>query len=102
MKDSFFFLIFIWLCQVLGFPGATESDVTQSCPALCDPVDCSPPGSSVRGIFQARVLEWVARASQVTLGVKNPPTSAGDTTSLDQEDPLEEEMAWFLGTIRNR
>ena len=30
------------------------------CPTLCDPVDCSPPGSSVHGIFQARVLEWVA------------------------------------------
>ena len=34
--------------------------VTQSCPTLCDPVDCSPPGSSVRGILQARILEWVA------------------------------------------
>ena len=32
----------------------------QSCPTLCDPMDCSPPGSSVYGIFQARVLEWVA------------------------------------------
>ena len=31
----------------------------QSCPALCDPMDCSPPGSSVHGIFQARILEWV-------------------------------------------
>ena len=34
--------------------------VTQSCPTLCDPMDYSPPGSSVRGIFQARILEWVA------------------------------------------
>ena len=34
--------------------------VTQSCPTLCDPVDCSLPGSSVHGIFQARILEWVA------------------------------------------
>ena len=32
----------------------------QSCPTLCDPVDCSPPGFSVREIFQARILEWVA------------------------------------------
>ena len=32
--------------------------VTQLCPTLCDPMDCSLPGSSVRGIFQARVLEW--------------------------------------------
>ena len=36
------------------------SEVVQSCPTLCDPVDCSPPGSSVHGILQARVLEWVA------------------------------------------
>ena len=35
-------------------------EVTQSCPTLCDPVDCSPPGSSVHGILQARILEWVA------------------------------------------
>ena len=34
--------------------------VTQSCPALCDPMDCSPPGSSVHGILQARILKWVA------------------------------------------
>ena len=34
--------------------------VTQSCPTLCNPVDCSPPGSSVHGILQARILEWVA------------------------------------------
>ena len=34
--------------------------VTQSCPTLCDPIDCIPPGSSVHGILQARILEWVA------------------------------------------
>ena len=34
--------------------------VTQSYPTLCDPVNCSLPGSSVRGVFQARILEWVA------------------------------------------
>ena len=38
----------------------SESEVTQSCPILSDAMDCSPPGSSVHGIFQARVLEWVA------------------------------------------
>ena len=36
--------------------------VTHSCPTLCDPMDCSLPGSSVHGIFQARVLEWVTIA----------------------------------------
>ena len=40
----------------------SESEVSQSCPTLCDPMDCSLPGSSVHGIFQARVLEWVAIA----------------------------------------
>ena len=41
-------------------PGVKESEVAQSCPTLCDPMDCSLPGFSVRGIFQARVPEWVA------------------------------------------
>ena len=40
----------------------SESEVTQSCPTLSDPMDCSLPGSSVHGIFQARVLEWGATA----------------------------------------
>ena len=38
----------------------SESEVAQSCPTLCFPVGCSLPGSSIQGIFQARVLEWVA------------------------------------------
>ena len=40
----------------------SESEVAQLCPTLHDPMDCSPPGSSVHGIFQARVLEWGAIA----------------------------------------
>ena len=39
-----------------------EREVSQSCPTHSDPMDCSLPGSSVHGIFQARVLEWVAIA----------------------------------------
>ena len=39
-----------------------ESEVVQSCPTLSDPMDCSPPGSSIHGIFQARVLGWDAIA----------------------------------------
>jgi len=39
------------VCEVL---------VAQLCPTLCDPMDCSPPGSSFHGILQARILEWVA------------------------------------------
>ena len=41
----------------------SESEVAQSCPTLSDPTDCSPPDSSVHGIFQARVLEWGAIAN---------------------------------------
>ena len=37
-----------------------ESETAQSCPTLCNSMDCSPPGSSIHGIPQARVLEWVA------------------------------------------
>ena len=40
----------------------SESEVAQSCPTLSDPMDCSPLGFSVHGIFQARVLEWGAIA----------------------------------------
>ena len=40
----------------------SESEVAQSSPTLSDPMDCSLPGSSVHGIFQARVLEWGATA----------------------------------------
>ena len=43
-----------------AFHRESESEVAQSCLILCYPMDCSPPGSSVHGILQARVLEWVA------------------------------------------
>ena len=42
--------------------GKSESEVAQSCPTLSDPMDCTLPGSSIHGIFQARVLEWGAIA----------------------------------------
>jgi hypothetical protein len=44
----------------------SESEVVQSCLTLHDPMDCSPPGSSVHGIFQARVLEWGAIAFSIS------------------------------------
>ena len=47
--------------------------VTQLCPTLWNPVDCSPPGSSVPGIFQARILEWVVM-----------PSSRGSSQPRDQ------------------
>ena len=62
----------------------SESEVAQSCPTLQDPMDCSPPGSSVHGIFQARVLEWGAIAFSVNqlyfnLNHQQSPDSHGKT-----------------------
>ena len=52
----------------------SESEVIQSCPTLCDPMDCNLPGSSVHGIFQAIVLEWIAisfsNVREITLNLK--------------------------------
>ena len=45
----------------------SESKVAPSCPTPSDPMDCSPPGSSIHGIFQARVLEWGAIALQQSM-----------------------------------
>ena len=53
------FPIFLFF-SFLIYKMESESEVAQSCPTLCDPMDCSLPGSSVHGIFQARVLEWIA------------------------------------------
>ena len=53
-------------CQLVNLTNrlaaAAAAKSLQSCPTLCDPIDGSPAGSSVHGIFQARVLEWVAIA----------------------------------------
>ena len=67
----------------------SESEVAQSCPTLCDPMDCSLPGSSVHGIFQARLLEWVAFPSPEDL--PDPGIKLGSLTlrtdSLPSEPP---------------
>ena len=49
--------------KATDFPHMHAKLLLQSCPTLCDSMDCSPPGSSVHGILQARVLEWVAISS---------------------------------------
>ena len=53
----------------------SESEVAESCPTLSDPVDRSPPGSSIRGIFQARVLEWGAIAFSNVIYISFPKYS---------------------------
>ena len=64
----------------------SESEVTQSCPILSDPMDCSPPGSSVHGIFQARALEWGAIAFSVNLLLDNQILRRHVRPSLEQRD----------------
>ena len=51
------------LVRVLVGPAAVAAKSLQSCPTLCNPRDCGPQGSSVHGILQARILEWVAMPS---------------------------------------
>ena len=68
----------------------TEAQSLQSCPTLCDPLDCSLPGSSVHGVLQARILEWAPPGDLPNPGIK--PTSlmlAGRffTTSINWEAP---------------
>ena len=65
----------------------SESEVAQSCPTLSNPMDCSPPGFSVHGIFQARVLEWGAVAfpqedtqASSNLSAINPPAHQEETS----------------------
>ena len=61
-----------------GMKVKSESEVSQLCPTLSDPKDCSPPGSSVHGIFQARVLEWGAIAfSERDLAIKQQLKASG-------------------------
>ena len=48
------------LQSLIFFLNESESEVAQLCPTLCDPMDCSLPGSSIHRIFQARILEWIA------------------------------------------
>ena len=70
-----------------------ESEVTQSCPALCDPMDCSLPGSSTHGIFQARTLEWVTisfsrRSSQGYFCLSPAPAPSCDDPNLSEHDRI--------------
>ena len=56
----------VLICMNFGYQALKNSSAAaaakslQSCPTLCDPIDGSPPGSSVPGILQAKILEWVA------------------------------------------
>ena len=62
--------------------------VTQLCPTLCDPMDSSPPGPSVHGILQARILEWVAM-----------PSSMLKTSQMDNLSPLFQRLCQKLFSV---
>ena len=71
VKNKIFLMLFFKIMEILVYPRqqnwmtlslspSVKVEVTQSCPTLCDPINCSLPGSSVHEILQARILEWVA------------------------------------------
>ena len=77
------------IMETLSFNPSVCVLVTQLCPTLCDPMDCSPPDSSVHGISQARILEWVCEVkvaqSCLTLrphGLYSPWNSPGQNTRV--------------------
>ena len=87
----------------------SESEVAQSCPTLSDPMDCSLPGSSVHGIFQARVLEWGAIVSPPQpqgwpsvwrSGVPWHRTHLSRVCSSEPSSNKEEGLPWWLRWLR--
>ena len=90
---SYFYSFCVWS------PCKRESEVTQSCPTLCDPVDCSLPSSSIHGILQARILEWVAiscsRGVFPTQG-SNPGFHALKADTLTSEPPVKPRIPQFF------
>ena len=67
--------------------------VAKSCLTLCDPMDCSPPGSSVHGISQVRILEWVASPSpgdllKTRIELESPVLAGGFFTTEPSGDPV--------------
>ena len=76
----------------------------QSCPTLCNPLDCSPPDSSIRGILQARILEWVAMPPPVALpdpGIEltSPALAGGFFTTEPSEKPLSHHTPLLIALI---
>ena len=81
----------------------SEHEVAQSCPTLCDPMDCSLPGSSVHGIFQARFLEWIAISFSSPGDLSNTevkpryPTLQADSLPADYKKPGSQSLFSFGG-----
>ena len=76
----------------------SEREVAQSCPTLWDPMDCSPPGSSIHGIFQAGVLEWgaIAFSAKCLYTLPNVPKDKSNTSFPPPiENPVLEQEGCF-------
>ena len=80
-----YFKVLNFTCSYLPVYTHRRSKVAQLCEILCDPMDCSLPGSSVHGIFQARVLEWVAIS--FSRGSSSPRSPALQADTLTSEPP---------------
>ena len=75
----------------------SESEVAQSCPTLSNPMDCSPPGSFVHGIFQARVLEWGAIAFSYSWALHKSTDSVGPMLcAFPRSEQLRGPGAWGM------
>ena len=76
--------------------------VTQSCPPLCNPMDYSPPSSSVHGISQTRILEWVAITfSRGSIQPRSPALAGGFFTSEPPEKPNPPSSAQFSSVTQS-
>ena len=76
----------VWRAEKPYAAAAAKS--LQSCPILCDPIDGSPPGSSVPGILQARILEWVAISfSNAFMHDKSPQSCPTPCIPIDSSPP---------------
>ena len=86
----------MYICIHICDNAAADAMFLQLCPTLCDPVDCSPPGSSIHGILQARILEWVA----IPLGYP-PNLGIKPESPALQADSLPSELPWkpIYGTV---
>ena len=69
-----------------------ESEVTQLCPTLSDPMDCGLPGASIHGIFQARVLEWGAIAFSQNFPLYKEWPAEGPTGAITEGRPVKTEL----------
>ena len=90
-----------FLLQCMKVKSESESEIAQSCLTLSNPMDCSPPGSSVHGIFQARVLEWGAIAFSVLfvqfiLNISSQSTFPSGSVPEKALAPHSSTLAWKI------